>query len=138
MTDLKEQSSPQASQPAPEEQVYEVVDTPEAKTAVAIAFLEQFRDGRIEAAQAARHKVSILGSPEALEIDAAIFAHAVDILRAYGGMKEERDRWWNAAQDRQIEINELERYKQALQRANGFLIMHELEPVKLEYIRSLP
>jgi hypothetical protein len=28
---------------------------------------------------------------------------------------------------------ELARYKQALQRANGFLIMHELEPVKLEY-----
>jgi hypothetical protein len=26
-----------------------------------------------------------------------------------------------------------ERYKQALQRANGFLIMHNLEPVKLEY-----
>lgn len=30
-------------------------------------------------------------------------------------------------------ISELERYKQALQRANGFLIMHNLEPVKLEY-----
>ena len=26
-----------------------------------------------------------------------------------------------------------ERYKLALQRANGFLIMHNLEPVKLEY-----
>lgn len=32
---------------------------------------------------------------------------------------------------------ELQRYKQALQRANGFLIMNNLEPVKLEY-RSLP
>lgn len=114
----------------PDDQLFEVADTPEAKTAVAIAFLEQFRDGRIEAAKAARQKVSILGSPDALEVDAAIFAHAVDVLRAYGGVKEERNRWWNAAQDR---INELERYKQALQRANGYLIMHNLAPVKLEY-----
>jgi hypothetical protein len=29
---------------------------------------------------------------------------------------------------------QLARYKQALQRANGFLIMHGLEPVKLEYL----
>lgn len=28
---------------------------------------------------------------------------------------------------------DLERYKQALQRANGFLMMNDLEPVKLEY-----
>lgn len=33
---------------------------------------------------------------------------------------------------------ELERYKQALTRANGFLIMHDLEPVKLEYASATP
>lgn len=30
-----------------------------------------------------------------------------------------------------------ERYKQALQRANGFLIMNKLEPVKLEYAETV-
>jgi hypothetical protein len=32
---------------------------------------------------------------------------------------------------RQFESHQ--RYKRALQQANGFLIMHDLEPVKLEY-----
>lgn len=36
------------------------------------------------------------------------------------------------------EPTQLERYKQALQRANGFLIMHNLEPVKLDYSASEP
>lgn len=37
-----------------------------------------------------------------------------------------------AARARNLEA-ELARYKQALTRANGFLIMHGREPVKLEY-----
>lgn len=36
------------------------------------------------------------------------------------------------------EVHEVTRYKQALQRANGFLIMHNLEPVKLEYSSEDP
>ncbi len=53
-----------------------------AKTAVAITLLGGFRDGRIDAARAARQKVTILGPPEQLENEADLFAHAVEVLRS--------------------------------------------------------
>lgn len=52
----------------------------ESKTLVAITMLGQFRDGRVEAAKAARERVTVLGPPEQLEQEADLFAHAVRVL----------------------------------------------------------
>jgi hypothetical protein len=62
----------------------------------------------------------------------ALFATGAGFARVSDETSERRD--YAAVRDAHDKtVQELARYKQALTRANGFLIMHNLEPVKLEY-----